>query len=1001
MNFSPCYRLLVVLPIVCAITCLHACSDDDPVPVSPVVDEYIGEHRVITLTEGLEDFHHASFNCALKAPDGTIITRSGKHKRIDGCTQLTLDTGLRSGTYRLLYLLAPDLENSSKSDTAWIEYGLGCRLKIDENGVEILDSYDSTFNLYGNGTPDSPYSISCSDNFKQLRNVTNDGRTNTKLTPNTYFSLDADIDMYTQSRKSDGASGWLPIGNMPNNPFRGTFMGNGHSISNLWIDRPNSAGVGLFGYVESAIFDDVHIVAPDVCGSFAVGSLAGSTVTTGDSRCPSLFIRCSTTLGSVECGDGSVAVGGLIGEIDKASIATLDNCSNKHTTVTGSYGVGGLVGNAALFSTTTLQGCQNEAKITSHYSGAGGLIGVSDTLVVMSSNNVGNVSGAIKFNGNDGNNAGFGAGGLAGGTGVSYIYTSNNSADIDGYTGVGGLVGSTRVSTEDGIFNNCLVKSSYNTGTISGETSVGGICGEAQFGSCSVYNTGKVTATGQQAHIGGIVGNTSISVIHNTINNGEVSSSTAHTAGGLVGKTTWGAIYASQNFGKLNVTSDYAGGIVALAGNYTVIDYCQNAGIIYNYGTGPTGGIVGEIGDPREWDTLDIANCVIGAVEVILGAIGPVMAVTGDAVDAAVEAAEEVSKIWKAAKKLHTVLHIVEVGLDISTVVYDAVVRGYTFNDFYFPEDLDVLSAEINDNMHNNVAAVDSKMKEIRNSYVFSTSDFSGSLSTEALNPFMGYVTDVATFGQQSDDNSATVNINLNLEREERGKDVEDSKRSKEIVHRFISGVCLVTSAVTLVVSIGASFFTGGATIGLVAMSIGSISTVVGGANAIVESATDYQSNIVVISQCANLGEIYADGAEEVGGIAGHFQQYCYMSDCLNAGRYMGSSDNNSGVIDRADCHSEIRNCLNVGWNWGAGICRDTSADCVIEDNYMFDEASNFHGAPTTGVYVLSRKDICNKSSFKNWEFSGDLPLWYLDEKDSFFPIPYKSQMHKPVTIDE
>ncbi len=987
--------IAIVLPVTIALMSLQGCSDDEPVPApSPADDAYVGNLREISIVEALDDFHQAIFKCAIQAPDGTVITRTGVHQRIEGCARLTLDRGLCAGTYRLLYLLTPEVEGN---DTIWVEYGLGCRVKLDADGAEVLDTYNSFYDLFGSGTDEDPFIISSSEGLKRLRNITNDGRTNPKLTPSTYFSQVTDIDMHTASKKADGLSGWLPIGNLPNNPFKGVYRGNGHIIQRLWIDRPYSAGVGLFGYVESAVFEDVHIVNPDVRGTFAVGSLVGSTVTAGDIRCASEFNRCTTQFGSVVCNDGSVAVGGLIGEIDKGAVCTIDSCFNNHTTVTGSYGVGGLVGNAALFSSTLIQNCENKASITSHYSGAGGLIGVADTLVVMNSTNCGVIEGATKYSSGDTKNSGFGAGGLAGGTGMSSIYASNNTGAVSGYTGVGGLVGSTRLDGEQGMYNNCMVKSSYNTADITGNTAVGGICGEAQFGCCSVYNTGTVTATGSDSHIGGIVGNTSIAVIHNTINSGKVVDSDSHSAGGLVGKTTWGSIYASQNFGAIDVTADYAGGIVGLAGNYTVIDYCQNTGALTNAGTGPTGGIVGEIGDPREWSALDIANCVIGGAEMVLGLAGPMMAVTGKAIEGSIKAAEAAGKAisagWKAAETLHHVLHIVEFSLDLSTIIYDVSVRFYTIYEFYNPEGYDAHIAQLKSDTEDNIKAVDDAMALMRSGYTFNSTGFSSSLSADALSPYMGYVSDVATYGQLSDDNSSTVNYNLNNSREERAEIVESDKRTGEIAHRVVSGVCLVVSAASFV----ASIFTGGSTLGIAVLAAGAVATTIGGANAIAETCTDYKANIVVVSQCANLGTIKADNADRVGGIAGHFQQYCYMADCLNAGYYSGTSDNNSGIVDCADCRSEVSRCLNVGANWGSAICGEQHTDCIISNNYCFDELYPGYDNNNYSMMSLSLAELCKKSSYHSWVFSGDLSPWYLNETSKYFPIPYKSLMHEPI----
>ena len=173
---------------------------------------------------------------------------------------------------------------------------------------------------------------------------------------------------------------------------------------------------------------------------------------------------------------------------------------------------------------------------------------------------------------------------------------------------------------------------------------------------------------------------------------------------------------------------------------------------------------------------------------------------------------------------------------------------------------------------------------------------------------------------------------------------------------------------------------------------MGTMATITGGANAVIESCTDYENNVVVLTQCVNLADIKADSSDKVGGIAGHFQQYCYMSDCLNAGRYAGSSSNNSGIVDDAEGLSEIRHCLNVGAGWGSPICGSHSHDCVFRHNYFFDELYTEFGS-NDDMDGLSLAELCSKSKFDSWSFSGDTPLWGLTEQSGYFPIPLKSEM--------
>ncbi len=342
---------------------------------------------------------------------------------------------------------------------------------------------------------------------------------------------------------------------------------------------------------------------------------------------------------------GSAGNGGLLGTVDMHGMCLIDSCANNNTEVSGSYGIGGLLGMGSLYSQICIEQSSNSGNVKSEYTGAGGIIGTADSLFIMSCSNTADVTGSTSYVSSDQNNGGFGTGGIAGGSGISYIYTCSNEGDITGHTGVGGIIGSTRVALADGsgeiLLNNAMTKSCSNTGTVTGQTAVGGICGEAQFGGYAVYNTGSVVATAENSHVGGIVGNTSISVVHNALNSGKVSATNTHCAGGIIGKTTWGAIFASQNIGDMDVKADYAGGIIGLAGNYTMVNYCYNAGMLSNSGSGSTGGIIGEIGDPREWSASDIISCVIGSVECLMAISGPMIAVSGKLIERQIAAVGE------------------------------------------------------------------------------------------------------------------------------------------------------------------------------------------------------------------------------------------------------------------------------------------------------------------------------------------------------------------------
>lgn len=247
---------------------------------------------------------------------------------------------------------------------------------------------------------------------------------------------------------------WTPIGR-----FSGTFDGNGHTISGLYIERPYDNEIGLFGYSRGTI-RGITLVNSYVRGQEFVGGVVGSgygTVTD--------CVNCGTVTGSrgsvggvvgfsnttvTDCVNyGTVTGGGSVGGVMGSSYGTVTNCVN-YGTVTGRGDVGGVVGGGF-----TVTGCVNYGAVTGSGDDVGGVVG--------DGYNVGNC--------------------------VNYG-TVTGSGD---YTG--GIVG-------NGYRVNCC----YNTGAVSGVSKVGGIVGGYDGGTTvtNCYNIGTVTGTGSL--IGAIIG---------------------------------------------------------------------------------------------------------------------------------------------------------------------------------------------------------------------------------------------------------------------------------------------------------------------------------------------------------------------------------------------------------------------------------------------------------------------------------------------------------------
>ena len=82
------------------------------------------------------------------------------------------------------------------------------------------------------------------------------------------------------SPTASGGAGWQPIGTT-DNPFTGTFDGQGYEIRDLFINRPDESYVGLFGWVgEGGVIKNLGVVNTDVTGLAGVGGLIGENAGT-------------------------------------------------------------------------------------------------------------------------------------------------------------------------------------------------------------------------------------------------------------------------------------------------------------------------------------------------------------------------------------------------------------------------------------------------------------------------------------------------------------------------------------------------------------------------------------------------------------------------------------------------------------------------------------------------------------------------------------------------
>ena len=162
----------------------------------------------------------------------------------------------------------------------------------------------------------------------------------------------------------NSGAGWNPIGTVsPLAPFIATFNGNGHTIANLFINRPGVNNIGLFGVPNTAVIENLGLVNVNVTGNSSVGSLVGLD---GSST-----IRACYATGTVT---GSQTTGGLVGSHGGTLTASYARVRVVSTNSVDNVSFGGLVG---VTNGATITASYALGPVTGHLANTtGGLVGL-------------------------------------------------------------------------------------------------------------------------------------------------------------------------------------------------------------------------------------------------------------------------------------------------------------------------------------------------------------------------------------------------------------------------------------------------------------------------------------------------------------------------------------------------------------------------------------------------------------------------------------------------
>ena len=256
------------------------------------------------------------------------------------------------------------------------------------------------------------------------------------------------------------SEGWVPIGDNSTasdaTRFTATFEGNGHTISNLYINRPSTDNVGLFGALGTGSnVRNLGIEGGSVTGGKNVGGLVGrnfggtisACYATGDATGSGSFVGglAGANSGAIRAcyATGNATgtskwVGGLVGL--SASSGTMSACYATGN-ASGTHRVGGLVGQ----NEGAISACYATGNATGTGSNVGGLVGVNQG-PISACYATGDASGDAWVGGLVGVNT----------STISACYATGNETVNSGGDDVGGLVASNTGTVTNSYFDSTV-----------------------------------------------------------------------------------------------------------------------------------------------------------------------------------------------------------------------------------------------------------------------------------------------------------------------------------------------------------------------------------------------------------------------------------------------------------------------------------------------------------------------------------------------------------------
>ncbi len=161
-----------------------------------------------------------------------------------------------------------------------------------------------------------------------------------------------------------GDEPWTPIGKNYSYAYKGTFDGQKHTVSGLYISGSASQNCGLFGYVSGGTVKNLTVEGTVIGGECTAGIIGEQNGTACVENC----VNRATV-------SGTNNVGGIAGKVNGSSEKYIRACANLGS-ISGGNSVGGIVGQA--YYKVTVSHCYNRGSVTAEVSKAGGIVGFMD-----------------------------------------------------------------------------------------------------------------------------------------------------------------------------------------------------------------------------------------------------------------------------------------------------------------------------------------------------------------------------------------------------------------------------------------------------------------------------------------------------------------------------------------------------------------------------------------------------------------------------------------------